>query len=291
MSEAQLDSPEELLVPYIDFAEVLASYPPGREYPATGFLRVVKYSGNLGSSVTEWKMEVPNAVLYCESDICSGLRVFETVADDAHINTKHWRYYTLTYTCRNCGATEYTFNVAVIRDEADKGRVRKLGQWPPFGPHVPSRVISLIGPDRDLFLKGRRAETQGMGIGAFVYYRRVVENQRNRLLNKVRQVAVRIGADDVKLAQIDSAIDETQFKKSIEMMADAVPEALLVKGHNPLTLLHRALSQGLHAETDEECLELAASIRLVLTDLSERMSIALKSENELDEAVSRLLNK
>ena len=31
--------------------------------------------------------------------------------------------------------------------------VRKVGEWPPFGPRTPARVINLIGPDRELFLK------------------------------------------------------------------------------------------------------------------------------------------
>jgi hypothetical protein len=60
---------------------------------------------------------------------------------------------------------------------------------------------------------------------------------------------------------------------------------------NPLTLLHSALSEGLHAQTDEECLEIATSIRVVMADFAERMGQALKDEAELTSAVSRLLNK
>jgi hypothetical protein len=36
---------------------------------------------------------------------------------------------------------------------------------------------------------GRRAENQGMGIGAFAYYRRVVENQKNRIIAEIKRVA------------------------------------------------------------------------------------------------------
>jgi len=54
-------------------------------------------------------------------------------------------------------------------------------------------------------------------------------------------------------------------------------------------LLHRALSERLHAQTDEQCLELATSIRVVLTDLVERLANALKDEAELNVAVNRLL--
>jgi hypothetical protein len=60
---------------------------------------------------------------------------------------------------------------------------------------------------------------------------------------------------------------------------------------NPLSLLHTALSEGLHEQHDDVCLELAASIRLVLTELAERMSQVLKDEAELSGAVNKLLNR
>ena len=45
----------------------------------------------------------------------------------------------------------------------------------------------------------------------------------------------------------------------------------------------------MHNETDDVCLELASSIREVLTELCERMETALKDEAELKKAVSTLL--
>jgi hypothetical protein len=76
---------------------------------------------------------------------------------------------------------------------------------------------------------------------------------------------------------------------SITSVKDAVPQALLINGRNPLSLLHSALSVGLHDKADEECLELAHGIRVVLVELAERLGQALKDEAELNSAVSRLL--
>src|SRR5262249_3251893 len=81
------------------------------------------------------------------------------------------------------------------------------------------------------------------------------------------------------------------FKNAIEIVKTAIPESLLIKGHNPLTLLHSPLSEGLHELPDEKCLELATSIRVVLTELADRVSRALQDQKELDDAVSRLLNR
>src|SRR5271170_145391 len=91
------------------------------------------------------------------------------------------------------------------------------------------------------------------------------------------------------IAELEKARKETQFSKAIESIKPAVPQALLIDGHNPLTLLHNALSEGMHAQTDEECLELATSIRVVLTDLVERMANVLKDHAELKAAVNKLI--
>jgi hypothetical protein len=45
----------------------------------------------------------------------------------------------------------------------------------------------------------------------------------------------------------------------------------------------------LHDRTDEECLKLATSIRVVFTEFVERVANALKDEAELNTAVARLL--
>jgi hypothetical protein len=64
---------------------------------------------------------------------------------------------------------------------------------------------------------------------------------------------------------------------------------VLVNGHNPLTLLHRALSGGVHELTDERCVELAHDVRVVLVELAERLGQALRDEAELNTAINRLL--
>ena len=56
-------------------------------------------------------------------------------------------------------------------------------------------------------------------------------------------------------------------------------------------LIVTALSEGMHAQTDEECLNIAQDIRIVLGELAERISQALKDEAELKSAVGRLMNR
>lgn len=63
---------------------------------------------------------------------------------------------------------------------------------------------------------------------------------------------------------------------------------LILNGENPLTLLYRPLSVQLHELTDEQCLQQAADIRVVLTALLENIADVLKDQGELQSAANRL---
>ena len=170
------------------------------------------------------------------------------------------------------------------------GTCYKFGEYPPYGPPVPPRLIKLIGPDRDIFLQGRRCENQGLGIGAFAYYRRVVENQKNRILGEIVKVSEKSGVPQDKIDILRSAIEEIQFRKALDMAKDVMPENLLINGQNPIRLLHGVLSHGVHELSDQECLDLASSVRVVLGRLSEKLSDILKDDEEVKGALSTLMN-
>jgi hypothetical protein len=264
----------------ITWSQFLESAPPNR--------RVSVVDLCVPRNVSTWALIKPDLQLYCNADSCNGIRFF--AAD----GNPHWVDQSpsdvlLDYMCRNCGKSIKTYAVRVMRDGSGGGLVTKIGEAPAFGPPVPAKLISMIGPDREIFLRGRRAENQGLGIGAFAYYRRVVENQKNRLIEQMKRVAQRLGASDETLVTFDQALKETQFSKAVSDLRGVMPQTLLIDGHNPLTLLHSALSEGIHAKTDEECLQIATSIRVVLGELSERIEMALKDEQELRGAISRLM--
>jgi len=264
-----------------DFFEKTA---PGEEVTIKGFTERLTGGGH-----AHWELHMPVLELYCAASDCNGPRFFDP-KQELYGKPKSRTHHFVTYQCRNCGETQKTFAFAaiVLADESTVV-VRKFGEHPPFGPPTPARVITLIGPDREYYLKGRRSENFGLGIAAFAYYRRVVEDQKGRIFDEIIRVASKIGAGPEMLSDLQAAKAETQFSKAVDVVKHGIPAALLINGNNPLTLLHNALSDGLHAQTDEECLELATSIRVVLTELAERMGAALKEEAELSKAVSRLM--
>ena len=108
-----------------------------------------------------------------------------------------------------------------------------------------------------------------------------MENQKNRILKEIVKVSEKVEVPQDKIDTLREAIKETQFSKALEIVKDVMPESLLINGHSPILLLHRALSRGVHELSDEECLKLASTVRLVLGELSERLSAILKDQAEL----------
>ncbi len=229
--------------------------------------------------------------LYCDQPECQSTMWFDHVEGRVYAGSDALGYGIMVYRCRHCQHAQKHFALIIRPETGLEMVVLKIGEVPAFGPPTPSRVISLIGPDRELFLKGRKSENRGLGIGAFVYYRRGVENQKNRILEAIIRVAKKVNASDEVINPLQAALAEDQFSKAVDSIKDALPESLLIDGHNPLKLLHAALSRGIHERDDSKCLELAQSIRIVLTELADRISSVLKEQAELKSAVAKILQE
>ena len=257
--------------------------PPGQDTPIAELVKK-------GFSNTH-HLILPELKLYCDDDACEGFRLFEPTA--SHDLSKGGQHFFVRYTCKNCGKSGKTYAIwAWLHDDGKSGTIYKYGETPEFGPPTPPKVVSILGMEKDYYFKGRRSENQGLGIAAFAYYRRVVENQKNKIFDEIiRTVKTVDSGNSVLLKELEDAKKEAQFTKAVGAIRHGIPQALLIDGHNPLTLLHAALSDGLHAKTDEECLEFATSVRVILTELVERMSNAVKDSAELKSAVSKILQK
>lgn len=284
--EAQIKQEE----PEFELSEFLESHPPNQLVKITN-LGHKKWENYRSRDIDYFSAS--QIQLHCTNESCNGLRFFRfTGKEKPELPTADFDFIYVTYRCNNCLKEEKTYALAVKLDNVNQsaGECYKFGELPNFGPPTPAKLIKLIGPDREIFLKGRRCENQGLGIGAFIYYRRVVENQKNRIISEIIKVSEKIGSPTENIEILKSALSETQFSKALDNAKDAIPESLLINGHSPLLLLHSALSEGVHALSDEQCLEIASSIRVVLGELSDRLAQALKDEAELTKALGTLMN-
>ena len=238
MTDRNKQEQAETDIKYQTFSEFLQNTPPNQ----------LVHISDLAMPFLE-EIRTPALELHCPDDLCNGIRVFRcTVVSNGgkNLEPRTVYYFYVTYRCSNCEKTLKLYSLSAQIDTIGEshGTCYKFGEYPPYGPPVPPKLIKLIGPDRDIFLKGRRCENQGFGIGAFAYYRRVVENQKNRILGEIVKVSKKIGAPQDKIDTLSDAIEETQFSTVLNMAKDAIPENLLIDGHSPMRLLHHALSRG-----------------------------------------------
>ena len=282
------ENDDENKVEFTSFASFLETSPPSRSVVISNITTKRYYSHAPAMKV----ISTPDIDLFCEHKKCNGNRVFRSPMASDGLSTSY-KYLYLSYTCSNCRQTQKIYFLALKVDSkgSENGVAYKFGELPVFGPRTPSKLISLVRPDRDEFIKGRNCESQGLGIGAYAYYRRIVENQKNRILNRIIRVAKSISEDSKTIEALEAAKKEKRFSKAVELVKEAIPPALLINGQNPLILLHSALSVGLHTQSDESCLEAAQDIRIVLAELAERLSQALRDEAKLNEAVNRLASR
>lgn len=86
------------------------------------------------------------------------------------------------YKCHYCGSFLWTFLLR-IGDNCDS--VTKVGQWPAWSITLDPGLARMLGDHVATYRKGLVCESQSYGIGAFAYYRRIVERLIDRLLNDI----------------------------------------------------------------------------------------------------------
>lgn len=263
--------------------ELLKSTPPGGPYAVSDFTYTDQNN--------QWSLHHPPIQMYCYSDSCAGYRFFDLTNSSHNQPSTTVQYIFMTYKCRNCRKSPKTFALrAMSIDPNSPSIVVKMGEFPFYGSQISTKLLSLLNNDKEYFLQGNRAENAGFGIGAFSYYKKIVENQKERLIREIAKVAKQLGADEQTLLKFEKAATEPHFDKAVAEINGIIPQTLLIHGQNPLYLLRSALSEGVHAQDDTQHLEIATSIRVILTELAERISSALQDNGELSSAVNRLLN-
>jgi len=218
------DVKEEKKTDILSMKEFLEKIPPGKTSLVSDLIKTSSYSGD--------SLNTPVLLLHCNHDDCNGLRYFEAVENGHFIEGFHINNIFLIYICKNCGKSSKLFALSARKMRSiSQDKILKYGEHPPFGPPIPSKAITLIRPDRELLFTGYRAENQGMGIGAFVYYRRVVENQKNSIFDEIIKVTKKLNPDDPVIKDLENAKKKKQFSTAVEEIKQALPQILLIKGY------------------------------------------------------------
>lgn len=191
----------------------------------------------------------------------------------------------IVYLCAACKKCKRFFLLQFADDY-----VMKVGQYPPWEITPDKNLTELLGEQEDYYKKGLVCESQGYGIGAYAYYRRIIEEIIDNLLNSIADLIPESQGEQYKQA-LEQTKETIVAQEKIHIVKDLLPEILRPDGMNPLSLLHATLSEGLHAKSDDECLEVAGSIREILIFLVNRILETKESSKKFTTSMRTLLEK
>lgn len=193
----------------------------------------------------------------------------------------------LLYRCQSCLKFSRQFHV-FISPELDY--MYKFGQYPEWEIKMDINLERTLGKHSKTFRKGLVCESQGYGIGAFSYYRRIIEDIIDELLDSILDLI-----DEEYKVEYEEALVKTKqtrvTQEKIDLVKDLLPAILKPNGMNPLGVLHSELSEGLHAETDQACLENANHIKSILTFLINQIIQSKESARLFTSSMKSLLEK
>jgi len=279
--------------------QFLETYPLLRKYPVT--FDKLSHS-QFGTKGAIYNLPKPALNLFCKN--CQGLQTFNMENDFEHFSSNAPlrespldKILEMRYLCASCGQYRYTFYIEFGVDRTPKedartfsGWIRKIGQSPPWEIDIDRTLERTLCDNKELYKKGLVCESQSYGIGSYAYFRRITENIIDELLNSIFDLI-----DEKDKKQYEQALEKVKktrvTEEKIELVQDLLPLSLQPNGLNPLKSLHSALSDGIHNKSDEECLELADTIKTVLTYLLEEIKNRGARAKQFSEKMKKLLKQ
>jgi hypothetical protein len=165
-----------------------------------------------------------------------------------------------------------------------------VGQFPPWDIKSDPVLEASLGAHAEHYRRGLVCESQGYGIGAYAYYRRIVESIIDQLLGDIADLIPPEQKERYEQALRTARATKVTSEK-IELVKDLLPPILRPNDINPLSTLHDALSGGLHASSDQDCMSVAETIRTALVFLVNQVETTKSSAKEFTTSLQKLLDR
>lgn len=165
--------------------------------------------------------------------------------------------------------------------------VQKVGAYPEIKTVLDKIVTKYFSRDTNIFYyKGLDALNKNFGIGAFAYFRRIIEKELINIITDIKSLP------DSHSAEIEKLLKKHNENPKISTIYDNVfehlPNSLKVLGDNPIKLLYNQTSEGLHTLTEEECLLKANSILQLLNFVIKKINEERSEIRSLRETIKGL---
>lgn len=151
------------------------------------------------------------------------------------------------FTCQRNTLHKYSYMFRI-----NNNIIEKVGQYPSKASIETNSIKKyrrILKHDYQEFSKAIGLNSHGIGIGSFVYLRRIFEN----LIEESHRLAIKDGEFDDELFQ-RSYMDE-----KIRLLKDYLPD-ILVENRK----LYAILSKGIHELSEKECLEIFPKVKLAI---------------------------
>jgi hypothetical protein len=151
--------------------------------------------------------------------------------------------------------------------------VQKIGQYPSLADlnTFDVRQYSAVLPREDFreFTKAIGLAAHGVGVGSFVYLRRIFEN----LVDAAYQSAKKDDGWD------DDAYRNGRMAERIQLLASRLPDFLVENSS-----MYKILSQGLHELTEKECLAAFPVLKMGIEMVLDEQIAAAAKQQKLEQA-------
>lgn len=263
--------------------------------------------GSYGSHGGTILNELPEPAINMLCPICKSTQTFNMINEypDSEDKQKTPRSspagltFKLDYLCSSCKRFHYEFYLEFgVTKKLNKkkeeiwsnGWVRKIGQKPEWSIDIDKHVENFLSDENiSLFKKGLICESQSYGIGAYSYYRRIIESIISDLLTVINEL-IPEGEEKVAYEEaLKKTKEEIVAANKISLIKDLLPRDLLTEGYNPLNVIYSSISDGLHNWSDEECLEISEAIRKCICFLIARVYANKSEKKEFTEGMKKLL--
>ncbi len=186
--------------------------------------------------------------------------------------------------CQSC--ENYQVNIVIsgaTQKERPKYFIRKIGQYPApetLDMKFPRDISDFLNEeDRELYRKGLKNLELEHGAGAFAYFRRMIENEIERI---VEALSDPYSPGGNKIAESFAAYkNEKQKTKFVEDITPLLPKNLKDHGAQLIILLHDAACTGVDNLTEKECLKKSKDIDTMFRYIIRKLNA------ELDETLHK----
>jgi hypothetical protein len=260
--------------------------------PNPEFLETFPLYRKFRAEIPDTLNKVPKPAIHMHCGVCNSEQTFNMSNDYAelfqYVNVPSCgQVVRACYVCSACDRFQRQF---FLKIGEKKEYVVKVGQEPSWEIEVDKNLAAMLANHADYYKKGLVCESQSYGIAAFAYYRRIVEEIIDQLLSEITDLI-----DESERSQYIEALKKTQqtrvAQEKIDLVKDLLPAILRPEGMNPLSALHSALSEGLHAQSDEQCMELALHTRQVLIFLVNQVVASKAASKSFTESMRKILGR